>query len=191
MRGILVLSVALFATGAAWAEPLGGKEARKLMFSVKGAQVDVMDEDFLSDSDRDILTQVGAAQFYYGAIAMSPSEGLMSQSLVAAANFHDVENARTVALEGCNERRESGSKKCVVVAEIRPKGYESRDLELSVGATEALGKDYRKGRGSKALAVSASTGKYSVSKGEEASEEAILACEALSSAEDCTIVVQD
>lgn len=191
MRGFLgvVLGVAL--AGAATAEPIGGKEARKQVFSLKGAQVDVLDVEGLSDQDRAILEQVGATQFYYAAIAMSPSEGLMSNSLVAAANYHDVENARTVALEGCNERRESESESCVIVAEVRPKDYEPRDLELSFGATEALRKDYRKGKGAKALAVSPSTGKFSVAKEEGAAEIAISTCAELSEAEDCIVVVQD
>lgn len=191
MRGLFVFGLGMALAGSAWAEPITGKEARKLTFSPKGAEVEVLDVEGLSDQDKAILEQVAVTQAYYGAIAMSPSEGLMSNSLVAAANFHDVENAREFALQGCNERREDGAETCVIVAEIRPKGYEPRDLTLSVGATEVLRKDYRKGRDAKALAVSATTGKYSVAKGEGAAETAISDCNALAEAEDCLVVVQD
>lgn len=191
MRGIFVFGVGLMMAGAAMAEPMIGKEARKQVFALKGTQVDLIEVDGLSDKDRGILEQVAATQFYYAAIAMSPSEGLLSNSLVAAANYHDVENARAAALEGCNERRESGSDACVIAAEVRPKAYEPRGLELSLGASTAVRKDYRKGKGPKALAVSASTGKFFVAKGENAAETAIAGCSELAESDDCVVVVQD
>lgn len=192
MRAILCIAAAVTAFGgAAMAEPVGGKAARKLVYPTKSAEVEVTDAAFLTDKDRDLLQQVGAVQPYYGAVAASPSEGLLSTSLVAAAQYHDVDSAATKALAGCNERRAAGASKCVIVAYIRPEGWETRELQLSVAATNGLRKDYRRGKAPKALAIAASTGDWAVAKGDGATERALADCAAATGATDCAVVVAD
>ena len=94
-------------------------------------------------------------------------------------------------MAGCNERRKSGAARCVVVALIRPKGWEARDIQLSVEATTGLRKEYRKGRGEKALAIAPSTGEWAIAKGDGAASQALADCADRSGATDCTVVVAD
>lgn len=176
--------------GLASAEPLDGKAAKGHLFDPDKVDVVFADGVDLSDKDRAILTQVLSTQPYFGAVAMSPSEGIMSEALVAAADYHGIEPARVAALGGCNERKRQGSDACVLVAELFPAGWEERDLQLSAGATRGFRKEYR-GFGAKALAISESTGKWAVAKGKGAETDVIAQCKALSSADDCVIVVQD
>jgi hypothetical protein len=183
-----LLAAAVLATPAL-AEPITGKEARKLAFDPKGVEITITEGTGLNDQDLAILNQVLATQAYYGAVAMTPSEGILSEALVAAANYHDVDTARGVALSGCDARKREGSAPCIIVAELRPEGWEPRDLQLSAAATEGLRKEY-KGFGAKAFALSASTGNWGVGKGDSAAQDAIAACNA-AGAEDCAVVVAD
>ncbi len=189
MRLTTALLAAVALATPALAEPFSGKEARKLAFSPKGVDITITEGAGLSDQDLAILNQVLATQAYYGAVAMTPSEGILSEALVAAANYHDVDTARAVALTGCDARKREGSEPCIVVAELRPKKYEPRDLQLSAAATEGLRKEY-KGFGAKALAISASTGSWGVGKGDSAAADAIAACTA-DGADDCAVVIAD
>lgn len=179
----------MFATGAL-AEPLDGKAARKQMFKPDRAEVVLTDNGILSDADRAIVQQIAQAQPYYGAVAIAPDEGLASEASVAGANFHDVEAASAFALKGCNARRKGGAG-CVIVAQIRPKGWEARALQLSADATTALSKSYRKAGKPRALAVSPSTGKWAIAGDDGAVNAAIAACEAQAAAADCDVVVAD
>lgn len=188
---LILASVLIIAGGAVAAAPMGGKQARKEVFAAKGADVQVIAQDALSQSDMTVIAQVAAQQPYYGAVAISLSEGLMSEATVAAANYHDVAPARDAALKSCEARRKEASKPCVIVAEIRPKGYAPRALQLSASATDALKSTYRKGRGPKALAISPSTGKWAIAKGEGAVQSALAQCGAEAGVADCDIAVQD
>ncbi|MBL3580704.1 hypothetical protein JMJ92_21615, partial [Rhodovulum visakhapatnamense] len=85
----LGIALCLGAAVAASAEPVDGKAARKLVFKPKGAEVTVIDLPFLSEADRKGLVFAGEQQPYYGAIAVAPSEGLISEATLAAANYHD------------------------------------------------------------------------------------------------------
>lgn len=185
----LAIAMALGAQVAA-AEPLDGRSARKAVFPATGVSIAVLEAGGLSAADRAVLTQVLAAQPYYGAVAMTPSEGLVSEALVAAANYHDVEAARGAALKDCNARKKSGSADCVIVAELRPEGWEPRALQLSAAATDGLKREY-KGAGAKALAISPATGKWAIAKGRDAAAEALAQCEAAGAGGDCRIVVAD
>ena len=111
------------------------------------------------------------------------------EATVAAANYHSVEAASAAALGGCDAARK-GAGACVIVAYIRPKGWQARSVQLSADATRAFSKDYG-GKGA-ALAVSAGTGTWAMAKGATASEAAIAACGAkLSGPNDCTVVIAD
>lgn len=185
--GLLLAGLA----GKAIAEPMGGREARKLMFNPAKVEVELIDVAFLSAQDTAILQEVAKQQPYYTAIAASPSEGLMSNSLLAAAKFHDTENAATAALAGCNSRKAEDADPCEIVALIRPEGWEARALQLSGEATQALRKEYRRGRAPKAMAISAATGQWAIAKGETANDDALADCSAREGATDCIVAVAD
>lgn len=188
---VSIVAAILLTGAAAQAEPVDGKAARKLVFAPDKVEVVLVSQPFLSEQDAAILNQVGAQQPYYTAIAASPSEGLMSNSLLAAANFHDVDTARAAAIAGCNARKDAKSDDCVIVAEVRPKGWEARPMQLSNEATTALRKEYRKGSGPKALAISVASGDWGIGKGEGAADAALADCAAKSEGADCTVVIQD
>lgn len=173
---------------AAFAQVLDGKAAKKALFAADDVGVQVMKQTFLVDNQAQILASVATQQPYYGAIAVSPTDGLMSEATLAAANYHTVEAASVAALAGCDAARK-GDVPCVIVALIRPKGWEARPLQLSADATAAFRKDYaNKG----ALAVSASTGAWAMAKGADAANAAVAACTAkLTGQNDCSVIISD
>lgn len=187
----LLLAVVGFGTMAAQADPITGKAARTLLFAPEGAEVEVLPQAGLTEKDAALLRTVGATQPYYGAIAVSPDEDLMVDATVAAANYHDTEAALVAALAQCETKRK-GAAPCVVVALIRPKGWEPRGVQLSAAATLGFATDY-KGKRGKALAISASTGGWGIATGDGAAAEAVAACaaKATPSASDCAVVVAD
>lgn len=194
MRGLgfaVTAGVCLGLGMAAAADPATGRAAEGMLFSPEGAAVEMLAQGFLTDADVKALELVGAAQPYYGAIAVSPDEGLMVEATVAAANYHDTDAAAAAAKAECDAKRK-GAASCVVVALIRPKGWQAQALQLSADATAGFRKDYR-GQGPKALAVSPATGLWGIATGEGAADAAIAACAAKAAepATDCTVVVAD
>jgi hypothetical protein len=184
----LMISLALAGAALALpvrAEPLGAAEARAMLFDNRGADVELLDIAGLSAADESGLLMVSGAQPYYGAIALSPDEGLMSEATIAAARFHDTDAASAAALKACEARRQ-GATPCQVVALIRPKDWEARALQLSAEATAAFVEGFTAGS---ALAISRSTGQWGIADGAEA---AVAACAAKApDAGDCSVVVQD
>ena len=191
MRVRLILAASLMfglASGAS-AEVLTGKAAKKALFSGADVAVQVMKQAFLVDNQAEVLGTVAAQQPYYGAIAVSPDEGLMSEATIAAANYHSVEAASVAALAGCDAARK-GEVPCVIVALVRPKGWEVRPVQMSSEATTAFRKDYA-GKGG-ALAVSAATGTWGMAKGANAAAAAVTACASkLTGANDCIVIIAD
>ncbi|ARE38524.1 5-aminolevulic acid synthase isozyme [Rhodovulum sp. P5] len=183
-------ALALCLASVAGAEPVDGKTARKLVFGTKKVEVRIVPYDFLSEQDRKALVFAGKRQAYYAAIAVAPSEGLVSNATLAATNFHDVASARRAALAQCDSVRKGG-KPCVIAAEVVPKGWTDRPLTLSAAATAGLRKEYGRGGGEKALAISPMTGKWAVQKGAGAAASALSACGAHPGATDCRVVVAD
>ena len=174
---------------AASAAVLDGRAAKKALFAPDEIGVQVMKQSFLVDNQAEILAQVATQQPYYGAIAVSPGDGLMSDATIAAANYHSAEAATVAALAGCDAARK-GEAPCVIVALVRPKGWEVRPIQLSADATSAFGKDYG-GKGA-AFAVSSSSGAWGMAKGADASAAAVAACAAKFAAEsDCQVVIVD
>jgi len=185
MKAALALTLALLSSTSLAAEPLTAKAARKALFPAKGAAVEMKADAGLAEPDQTVLTLVAAQQPYYGAIAISPDDGLMSEATVAAANYHDTAAAEVAALADCNARK-AGAAGCVIAALIRPEGYEPRSLHLSRDATAAFRADYPGAGG--ALAISALTGAWGLGRGAEA---AVADCAAKAGATDCVVVVQD
>ena len=163
----------------------GAKDAWRMLFGTRGAVAEVSTTIQLSQSDRDIVQSIGPTQQYYGAIAYSHDEGLLSEATVAAANHHSVEVARGLALADCNSKRREGAAACVIAADILPKRYRAgRTLQLSMGATAEFDANYRKAKGARSFAISAQSGLWGWGP-DDAS--ALQACDA----EDCKVVVRD
>ena len=170
--------------GGALAEPVNGKTAKKALFAPVRAEVEILAQAGLPEDQATILKSVGAAQLYYGAIAISPEKGLMFSTTVAAANYHDVAAASVAALAGCNAAK-PGKKDCVVAALIRPKGWKEKGLSLSSDATAGFKAEYQVSES--ALAISAGSGAWGI--GADA-DGAIAACVARNpDANDCAVVI--
>jgi len=193
MRVVSVLCACLLAAPVL-AEPVDTKTAKKILFSPKGAEVMVLEHDFLTEKDIKIIEEIGKSQPYYGVIAMSPDQGLLAITTLAAAQYHSLEPARVAALKACNEKREADTAECAAVAEIVPRKYEARDLQLSVEATAAFNKDFRRKKGEKAFAISLETGQWAFALGQSANENALAECAdkaAKLGAHDCAIVITE
>lgn len=184
----MCLISSLMAANGAIAEPVAGKAAKAMLFAPVKAEADVLPEAGLTSADAQVLALVAEGQLYFGAIAISPDEGLMSEATVAAANYHDVDAARKAALAECEKKR-TGATACLIAAEILPKGWKEQPLQLSSDATAAFAKDYDFG-GTAAFAISAETGVYGLGLGEDAEALALKDCAAKSdAAHDCTVVI--
>ena len=180
MRNLIIIG-ALALAGAVGAETIDGKTAKKALFAPVKAEVEILAAAGLPDDQAAALEMVGGQQLYYGAIAISPDEGLMSEATVAAANYHDTDAASKVALAECNAKK-TGKADCVVAALIRPKGWKDKGFQLSSDATAGFKAD-----ASGALAVSVSTGAWGIGADADA---AIAACAAKNDqTKDCTAVI--
>lgn len=177
------LIVAWVLAGAAVADPVTAKEAKKALFApVKGETV-IMPEANLPEDQAKTLQLVGATQVYYGAIAMSPEDGLLTEATVVAANYHNVAAASVAALADCNAKKK-GKSDCVVAAIIQPKGWKDRGFQLSSDATAAVKTELKK---SMVMAISQATGAWAVGADDAA---AVAACAAKNEkATDCAVAV--
>ncbi len=119
-------------SGVASAQALTGEQAAAALFAPTGAEVELLKTDFLPKDQAELLRQVGAAQPYYGAIAVSPDEGIMVDATVAAANQHSVEAASVAARAACDAKRK-GARPCEVVALIRPAGLGAARVAAFLG----------------------------------------------------------
>ncbi len=174
-------------TLTAFADPISGKDAKKVLYAPLKAEVEILKSAGLGKNDAKALQMVGVAQPYFGAIAISPEDGLMSESTVAAANYHDTEAASAVALAECNAKKK-GKADCVLAALIRPKGWKDRGFQMSSDATQGFKKSYDAKAG--AMAISKSTGGWGLGKGATAPDDAVAACIAkANSAKDCAVVI--
>ncbi len=171
---------------------VNGATARGLLFNATRVEVAVSAQSFLSEGELDILRNIAAENVpYYGAIAVSPDDGLATEATTARGNYHDAAAASAAVLADCNAKRSRGSQPCVVVVQVRPRGWQARPLQLSAGATAAFNGEYRRGQGEKAFAISPSTGGFGVGRGAGAAASATASCNAAGGANDCRIVVAD
>ena len=190
IRSVLQCLVCAGLPFAALAQPMTGEAVAPLLFAATGAEVELLPAPFLPADQAELLKTVGAAQPYYGAIAVSPDEGIMVEATVAAANHHSTEAASVAALAACDAKRK-GETPCAVVALIRPAGWAEQPFQLSSSATADFA-DYAKIRRDKAFAVSPSTGAWGMAKGREAAAKAVEDCAGKEVAPlDCTVVLQD
>ncbi|MDF0600063.1 5-aminolevulic acid synthase [Psychromarinibacter sp. C21-152] len=188
---LLSLAAALVLPALAAAQPIDGETAAPMLFG-DAVSVAVNPGAGLNEKDAEIVDiLVRSNDFsYYGAIAFSPEEGLMSESLQGAFNFHDVQTASRAALAACSQAKQPGTEACVVAAQLFPRGYQPRTFQLSQDATAAFA-DYAESDGPKAIALSASTGAYGIGTGGDAQAQAVAECNAQAGARDCRIAVAD
>lgn len=178
-----VLATTLLATAAS-AQTMGLREVRGMLYPNAGGEVEILPKDYLPADQAALLRQVGAQQAYYGAIAISPDEGIMVEATVAAANYHNVETASDAALRDCNARRKA-ERSCEIVGYIRPAGWEPQPVQLSQAATEAFVNDFR-GNGPKAFAISSTSGEWGLAKGADAATRAVSDC-----GQGCQVLIQN
>ncbi|WP_045389831.1 hypothetical protein [Falsirhodobacter sp. alg1] len=178
-----VIGAAILAAGAATAQTTLS-DVRDMLYSRDRVQVEILPKPYLPADQAELLKTVGAGQAYYGAIAISPDEGIMVQATVAAANYHNVEAASTAALRDCNAARK-GATACEIVGYIRPVGWKPQPVQLSYAATQAFLSDFR-GDGPKAFAISPTTGEWGIAKGPGAAEAAVSEC-----GPDCQVLMQN
>ena len=193
MRWLTIILMVGFALPAA-AEVLDTKQARKALFSLRGYEVQVSGQLGKQDAAavRAIVPlmakQLRQPVRYYAAIAWSPDDGLVHEALQAAMNFHTVDAAKAAAIAACMPLRSSGAAQCRIAAVIVPKRYKPRDLTLSIDATAAFDKTYRKAKAPKAFAISPTGGGWGMGLNDAA---AIKACAKSSGDKDCEVVIRD
>jgi len=196
-RAILALSMLAIAGPALAQEQPNLRQARRMIFAEDGAvQGEVIPHPSLSATDLAILEQLVPTQKYYAAVAIAPDLGLMSEATIAAANYHDEDNARAAALAACDAARLAGAEdaeadeaaagaECAVVLVIRPEGWEpGRALQLNSDASAALRGDYRRLGRPRVMAISDSTGNWGMAADDAA---AFAAC----GETDCRAVVRN
>ena len=154
----LGVCLGLMAASVALADPVTAKAAKKALFAPGKAEVEVLAAAGLPEDQAKALSLGLAGQAYYGAVALSPEDGLMSDVTVLAANYHDLATASAAALAECNAKRK-GKAECVVAAEVRPKGWKDKGFQLSSEATEAFGKQFKAGN---VMAISVATGAWAI-----------------------------
>lgn len=174
------------------AAPLKGTDAQAMLFSGEGVKVAINQGAGLSETDAKTLRiLVESNGFnYYGAIAFSPDDGIMSESLQGAFNYHDVNNASRVAIAACNAAKKPASRPCIVGAQVFPSGYKPGRFQISQAATAEFGR-YLQTEGARALAISASTGGFGFGAGASAEAAALQACRKEAKRNDCRVVVKD
>lgn len=183
---LTAISLSLLLSTQAQAEAVTGKAAGKLVFAEAKAEVKLLENVDLPKEQLKAVKSVLAAQPYYGAMAMSPDEGLMSESTVATANFHSTEAAAAAAVAQCNAKK-TGATPCVLVAVVQPKGWKARALQLSSEATAGFMAGYPAVGG--ALAISTATGVWGMGQNAEA---ALGACaETPAKPKDCAVVIEN
>ena len=175
---------------AAGADPIDTDAARAQLYRADRVEVLRYDMRGLSEQEIQVMTTVAQAQKYYAAVAFAPDAGIMADPTVMASNYHSVDAARTAALRDCNARR-SGGARCIIALEVRPAGWEERSLTLSADATTAFDDRYRRERGTRAFAISASTGQWGIGLGDDAEQGAVAACSGEANVSDCTVVIAD
>ncbi len=176
----------------AGAEPVSGATAKGLLFATKGYAMAISPR--LSEAEQDLIRKIvelsqdqDQSLEYYASLAYSPAEGLQSQAFQAASGHHSVAAADAAAVAACNAKREAGAAGCTIAARVLPSKFTERPLTVSRAATEAFGKDYPAQGG--ALAISPSTGGWTIARGADATGKALAECNAKAGAADCAIVI--
>ena len=196
VKKFLGMSLIMFGIASAtYADPVGEDAAKKMLFSTKGYSIQVSSK--LTEAEQTAIRQLVPLMGkqlrepvrYYAAIAYSPGDGLVHESIQAAMNHHTTQAASNAAVAACNKLRSKGTPKCQVAAVVVPKKYKKRELSLSIDATAAFNKSFKKTKGPKVFAISPSTGVFAHDANES---KALNDCNAnASGVDDCEIVIQE
>lgn len=196
MRVILSVLLALsVVSGASVAEPIGGQRASLELFDTSGIGLQLSQS--LSEKERATIKtliplieqQTGTKAKFFGALAYAPDEGLVSEALQGAFNFHTVEAADQAAIAACMATKRSTSGECRLAARILPPGYQRRAVSLSHDATRVFFDRYIFLRGAKFFAVSGATGAWAMAPSQSAALEACA--HDAKGANDCAVVIED
>ena len=196
------LAVLLAATGAAMAEDLpDAKSLAKALYKTgkRATMVNILQPDMVPAPYKAALENAVEIQHYFEAMAASPDEGMLAGSAFLATNHHTAAAAHASAIAGCNAKKKSGSKSCVVIAEFLPKDYKGPGVfSMSYTANEYFAKEFRRAKAPKAFAISPSAGSWGAADGAastEAAQAAALAdCSAKAAkvgAKDCKLISAD
>lgn len=196
MRFIGAALVSLGVTsGACMADPLSGAAAEAELFDTTGIGLQLSQS--LTEKERATIKtliplieqQTGTKAKFFGALAYAPDEGLVSEALQGAFNFHTVAAADRAAIAACSAVKRATSGACRLAARILPPGYQSRAISLSHDATRGFFDVYVPATGTKHFAASEATGAWAMAP---TLNGAMRACaQDTKGANDCTIVVQD
>lgn len=193
MRSTITLAVAAAMLAApAVAQVLDSRTAKGQLFDEKGYSLQI--SAALSKGDQatvKALVPLMAEQLrtpirYYSAIAYNPDDGLVSESLQAAMNYHSTEAAAQAAVRACDSAKAARSA-CQVAAQIVPKRYKARPFTMSQTATIGFASNYLRQASPKALAMSPTTGAWGIGAGDAA---AVAKC-AEDGARDCAVRIRD
>lgn len=160
----------------------GFQEVKRQLYSTRGrmSELMVLREGFLSPNQVKAIGAGVRKRPFFGAIAVSPSSGVLGNAATMVFNFHSAQGAQSAALSGCESRRGDGDDACVVIALVAPKGYKSpRAVQMNAGATDAFTKEYRKLKGHRAFATSQSAGEWGFAAGDSVADaitKAVAAC---------------
>jgi hypothetical protein len=194
IRALAVLSV-LAATSVAAQGVFNARSAQRQLFNGGRAELIVHPYPGMSEAEegafKAVADQLVRSVPFYGAIAISPQEGMNSQATTARGNYHSFESAAAAVLADCNRARARGTAPCVVAAEIRPRNWRARELQLSSSATAAFRASYRRARGEKSFAVSPTSGGFGIGMGPGAASSAVAACNQAGGVGDCRVIIQD
>ena len=136
-----------------------------------------------------IAQQTQTKAKFFGALAYAPDEGLVSESLQGAFNFHSVAAADQAALKACEAAKKATSGACRLAARILPPGYQKRGLSLSHDASIGFFSRFLPATGTKFLAASQSTGAWAMGP---SANGALAACAAKAkNVNDCRIVIEN
>ncbi len=187
------MAAALTMSQMAAAAPIDGETARGMLYPEgTGARIALNGQAALSETDQKtlrILVETNGFG-YFGAIAFSPDEGLMTEALQGAFDFHDVSAASAAAVAACNALRAPGTRPCIVAAQVFPDGYRAGRLEVSQSAGAAFAAQAG-ASGDTALAASRASGAFGLGTGAGAGAAALAACNAKAPKRDCRVVIEN
>ncbi len=194
MRKTGLIIAALCAAAPAFGQTVDGDTARGELFNLRGRSLQIVDLPGIGELERKVLDAAAGQVVYYGAVAMAPDQGLLAEATVVAGDYHSAADASAAAIRACNGRR-SGGAECVVAALVLPARYETRNITLSHNGTEGFRKEYRNARAPKAMAISPGTGKWAVSTGDGAADNALASCNqqamVVGGQADCRVAIAD
>jgi hypothetical protein len=195
MRSIFLCVVAAIVALPVAAEQVTSREARKALFA--GDKISVQVFSHLSKKDQATMKalvplmaqQMRTPARYYGAIAYAEEDGLASESLQGAFNFHSIASADAAAIKACQAASKTKGARCRLAARILPGGYDEQSFSLSQQASEAALGQFRRLSTPRVFARSKARGAWGM--GQQVGP-VIASCNAgTDGLNDCEVVIMD